>query len=351
MYLENYLNNYEMNKTIGVVYKITNLINGKIYIGQTISDLRHRFAQHKCGSGGDSKTSIRLYNAIKKYGKENFIIEALYSAFDSESLNKAEVLLIAAHNSTNPDFGYNIQTGGGNTNIGRKWSEESKRKMSIAHKGKLAGNKHPMWGKKHSRDALVKSSIKQNTTNGYYGFSVSDNSSIYARSGFFLTEAGFNPRKIREAINDGCRYHKGYLWYKGNESLELVEKDVTYYNNKPTYKPTKEHVQKMNEKAHTPESIEKSKATKRKLFASGKLVGAWKNKRRSLETIAKIVESKSKTIQLTDPNGTIVTIKNVKKFAQENNLHASSLRRVFSGERKSHKGWTKIIKQDFIGVV
>ena len=51
------------------VYKITNLINGKFYIGQSI-DINYRFYEHQIGAGTAHKSAIDA--AIKKYGKENF---------------------------------------------------------------------------------------------------------------------------------------------------------------------------------------------------------------------------------------------------------------------------------------
>jgi len=44
----------------GVIYKITNTVNGKVYIGQTVSTISHRWNQHKCLSSDPSKTSIKL---------------------------------------------------------------------------------------------------------------------------------------------------------------------------------------------------------------------------------------------------------------------------------------------------
>jgi group I intron endonuclease len=91
----------------------------------------------------------------------------------------------------------------------------------------------------------------------------------------------------------------------------------------------------------TEESLKKMSETIKNSFRSGERIHPRKGKHLSVESIAKIVEKKSSIIVLVNPNGDMVIIKNVKKFAKENNLTPSNLRRVFSGERKSHKGWTK----------
>lgn len=103
----------------GYIYKITNLINEKVYIGQTTTTIDHRWGQHKTYR---SKRN-HLYSALDKYGIENFKIEEIshYTRKTKEKLiqilNKKEIYYIAKYNSTNPDFGYNISIGG-NSNIG-----------------------------------------------------------------------------------------------------------------------------------------------------------------------------------------------------------------------------------------
>ena len=71
------------------IYKITNIANNKVYIGQTIRPVKKRFQRHltdaiKC------KLDTHLARAIRKYGKENFIIEEIDTAQSQEELNKKE---------------------------------------------------------------------------------------------------------------------------------------------------------------------------------------------------------------------------------------------------------------------
>ena len=62
---------------MGRIYKITNDINNKIYIGQTIKTLTKRWQQHKCNSTKEYFKQIVLYKAFKKYGIEHFYIEEI----------------------------------------------------------------------------------------------------------------------------------------------------------------------------------------------------------------------------------------------------------------------------------
>lgn len=94
-----------------IIYKITNKINNKIYIGQTVTSLAARWYCHV----HDSKrvASHPFYNAIKKYGKENFNIEEIGGANNITELNYQEWLLIHKHNTLWPN-GYNLKEGGKN---------------------------------------------------------------------------------------------------------------------------------------------------------------------------------------------------------------------------------------------
>lgn len=90
-----------MLKAFGIIYKITNTINGKIYIGQTVQSIGERWSKHKYAN---SHSIMPM--AIKKYGEESFLIEPIYTAFDAESLTKAEIQLIKYYDCLSPK-GYN----------------------------------------------------------------------------------------------------------------------------------------------------------------------------------------------------------------------------------------------------
>lgn len=103
------------------VYKITNKINGKKYIGIT-NNYKRRWSNHKCCSD----PSMVIAKAIKKYGQENFIFEVLYSGLTIEQSEQKEKELIISENSLVPN-GYNVSKGGlGLYGIGKQFQIGSK---------------------------------------------------------------------------------------------------------------------------------------------------------------------------------------------------------------------------------
>lgn len=98
-----------------IVYKIQNIINGKMYIGQTTKPLRTRINRHFLNAR--NKISHPLYNSINKYGKEYFIIEILEIAGSLEELNFLEKYYIKHYDTLNINLGYNLKEGGNNAKL------------------------------------------------------------------------------------------------------------------------------------------------------------------------------------------------------------------------------------------
>lgn len=98
---------------MGYIYKITNLINNKIYIGQTRTSLKARMNKHYNRSS-KSGAITGVDAAIKKYGRENFTVDCL-CVCDNSELNTLEMQYISEYNCTNPDIGYNLTIGGDNS--------------------------------------------------------------------------------------------------------------------------------------------------------------------------------------------------------------------------------------------
>lgn len=91
------------------IYKITNKINGKIYIGLTTETVEKRWKNHIKAS---KKCDRHLYNSMRKYGVENFKIEIIDETNDLEKLGELERKYISEYNSTDQSIGYNNTYGG-----------------------------------------------------------------------------------------------------------------------------------------------------------------------------------------------------------------------------------------------
>ena len=129
-----------MGECYGIIYKATNKVNGKMYIGQTAQSLNKRISKH-INDALNNRYNSYFHRAIRKYGKENFKWEIITECNSQEELNKAEVEMIEKYNTF--ESGYNL-TKGGEGQFGFKHSKETKEKMSKRHKGKRFSEKHRM---------------------------------------------------------------------------------------------------------------------------------------------------------------------------------------------------------------
>jgi group I intron endonuclease len=93
---------------MGTIYLLTNMANGKYYVGQTIQPPTKRFDAH-CSKGSGCPL---LSKAIAKHGSENFRMEVLAETSDQAELNRMETLWILLTNSISREVGYNIATDG-----------------------------------------------------------------------------------------------------------------------------------------------------------------------------------------------------------------------------------------------
>ncbi len=117
----------------GSIYRITNTINGKSYVGQTIN-LKTRITDHFKPS---SKCPY-LANAIAKHGKDAFQHEILEDNIPQHYLDDREIYWIRHFNCVSPN-GYNLKQGGDSGGVP---SEETRRKISEANKGKTLSDEH-----------------------------------------------------------------------------------------------------------------------------------------------------------------------------------------------------------------
>ncbi len=133
------------------VYKITNLVNGKVYIGKWQGRSVERRWQIHLQTAASGR-GFYLHNAIRKHGADAFKIEVLATANSKEELAELERRLIAEHKATDPQIGYNLAKGGEggfsypgerNSFYGKHHTEETK---------KILRKKCPRSGWTHSED-------------------------------------------------------------------------------------------------------------------------------------------------------------------------------------------------------
>lgn len=162
-----------VNHSIGIekkfiVYKITNLLNHKIYIGQTAQPLGKRRQDHiKYAFRRNSQQAI--HRAMRKHGIDHFLFEILLYCFSKDHMDQQEIEIIRLLNSKSKHIGYNMTDGGEGT-LGRIIREETRDKIRLANLGKKqseqqrakynrVGPNNPNYGKTVSEATRSKMSI------------------------------------------------------------------------------------------------------------------------------------------------------------------------------------------------
>lgn len=112
-----------------IIYKATNQINGKIYIGQSQKSLKNRIKGHVVFSNNNNYGVFQ--KAIKKYGVDNFRWQVICICPDIDSLNEREQYYIAFYDSMNN--GYNRTSGG----INYKMSDETREKLKQSNLSRM----------------------------------------------------------------------------------------------------------------------------------------------------------------------------------------------------------------------
>lgn len=173
------------------LYKITNLLDGKVYIGRSIKE-NERWRQHRYFGRNPEWTKQYLHYAMNKHGVENFVYEVIAMSTKQDDADDLEKLLIRQYDSRNREKGYNISPGGDaawnrglpkekQPMFGKKQSAYFKKKMSEIHSGKIvshseetrkkismAGRGKPKseeWKAKHSGENHPSSKLTWNIVN------------------------------------------------------------------------------------------------------------------------------------------------------------------------------------------
>lgn len=169
------------------IYFIQNKVNGKVYVGSA-TDIKARWREHRFMLRHGTHHSKHLQNAFDKYGSNNIVFSVREIVTDDSQLIAREQFWINHHRSFDPESGYNVlllagsslgyrhrpeviqklkmarvkYVGNRHPMYGRKHSDESKRRISESRKGKAAGVNHPFYGRSHSGESRRKISKSKN---------------------------------------------------------------------------------------------------------------------------------------------------------------------------------------------
>ena len=121
--------NYIRPKQTCGIYIIKNILNNKVYIGKSIH-IERRFIEHKSSSEWKRNPSKKLYQVFESEGLDNFTFDILEEC-SKEELNQKEQYWIKYYKSNNPDYGYNITSGGDGHDSGEKHPNHKLTKIDI----------------------------------------------------------------------------------------------------------------------------------------------------------------------------------------------------------------------------
>ena len=185
-----------------IIYKITNTINDRVYIGQTVGSLAKRWSQHTT-----SMKNSPLYNAFRKYGRDKFKIEAVCSALSPEYLNELEQYFIKFYDCMAPK-GYNLTSGGDSAYTRSEHSREQQRRAMLGHtvsdetRAKISATLMGREGVR--RGAVLSEETKAKIGAATKGRRASDETKARMRAAH-AGAAAYNARKV-QCVETGATY-------------------------------------------------------------------------------------------------------------------------------------------------
>lgn len=205
------------------VYKHTNIINGKVYIGITRQTVQNRWRV-----GGKGYIGQNFYKAIKKYGWDNFKHEIVKQDLSCDEAEQLEKSLIIQYKANEREYGYNIDIGGGAI---REISIETRAKMSKARLGKTPWNKglpcpaeirqrvsEANKGKKytlgyhHTEEARRKMREKSANARAIYSIDKAGNKTVYNSMVEAAQSTGIDKTVISHICRGKQKQSKGYIF-------------------------------------------------------------------------------------------------------------------------------------------
>ena len=209
--------------------------NGKVYIGLTCQEPEKRWL-----NGKGYRDNIHFSRAIEKYGWKNIRHEIVYDGLTRAEASYFEAKLIAESKSNVSDYGYNLTTGG---EIGFKYTEESLKKLSDAHKKinkdgrnskRNIGGKNAIAKKiyQYSRCGVIVAEYDSIADAARY-FALSGKAKSFETARIHIMNAANNRYIKREKYSATCRTAYGFVW-KYDKEDNFCEKAIIKNRNSQT---------------------------------------------------------------------------------------------------------------------
>lgn len=252
------------------IYKITNTINGKCYIGQS-ADLVKRIRKHVKTLLNGTNRNEHLQNAYKKYGQGNFTIEIIEEC-RTEELDAREIFWIDYYKSYDPKYGYNKTKGGTGGNgylevADEKYKEKIKNKMSESRKGE----RNPIYRMHCYTDGIIIKYIRDDEIGEYESNGWYKGVPKHVKEKERISNAGVNngfygkkhseeiKQKLSETRKGKNNWNYGkVVYHKGNEQKYISVEEIPYYESlgwtKGVTESTKNKISKSNTGKKMPES-------------------------------------------------------------------------------------------------
>lgn len=323
-----------------IIYKTTNKINGKIYIG--------KHSQDGLEFDGYLGSGLAINNAIKKYGRENFVRETLEVVEDKRIVNEREIFWISELDSTNKKIGYNIQKGGDGFTSESATELNSRPEMRELHHF----NTKKMWEDEEYKKKVSKV-MRESRLN---------NPELLEKQSEMMKEAWKDP-EYRENFSTKMKEKWNDLEFRNRTSKAISEgqskeesKAKRSVISKRVWETYREKIlESINEASKDPESRKKisEKAKERwkdpefKKKMSKVMKDTNSEETRRMKGAANLGSKNKRCIYhyvLKSPDSVIYKTDCINDFAKLFDLCRDHLSKICNGRTKQYRGWTLVSK-------